>query len=115
MKKTLLTIFLAALIGCSGVVVNTEGVKLDRAVISRIEPGVSTRADVIELLGEPSDIYIDEGSERLIYRFKEKKTPTYAGGLVENELGGRTTTKTLQVVIKDGVAASYKFKEEAEQ
>lgn len=115
MKKILLTMFLAAIIGCSAAIVKTEGVKLDRDEISKIEAGVSTRADVIDLLGEPSDIYVDDGYEKLIYLFKEKKTPTYVGGLVESELGGRTTTKTLEVVIKDGIATSYKFRVEAEE
>ncbi|HLC18510.1 MAG TPA: outer membrane protein assembly factor BamE [Thermodesulfobacteriota bacterium] len=110
MKRFFVTAMAVALIGCTGVAVRTEGTRLERDQVLNIKAGSTTRADVVELFGEPTNTKYEGDRERLFYVFKETKTPTYVGGIVENKSRSEKKTATLEIVVKDDVVLSYRFK-----
>lgn len=114
MKKLFLVLPLAVLIGCAGVKTATEGAKIDKDKVLTIKPGATTRQMVIEAFGTPSNIRYENNEERMVYIFKEKKTPGYFGGLVENEMASTKSTSTLELTLKDNIVWSYKFKSQEE-
>ncbi len=115
MKKILLIICAAGLIGCTGVMKTSEGVSFTHEKIKTIKTGSSTVEDVVALLGEPEEKKNTRGMVQYIYTYKVRKTPTYMGGLILRKSGERTTTRRLEVLINNGTVYSYKFREEAQQ
>lgn len=110
MKRLIWVLPAIMLIGCAGVASKTEGTRFEKAQVLEIRPGTTTKEAVITAFGQPSETKTEDGSEKLIYVFKERKTPTYFGGLVENELNAKDDTSTLEVVIKENVVTEYKYK-----
>lgn len=111
MKKAPAIILLAALTaGCSSVIVKTEGQRIDREMVLGIKPGTTTRQAVLNAFGTPAEISHEGGEEKIIYTFKEKKVPAYIGGLVEDEVRGKTTTTNLEFILKNDIVYSYRFK-----
>ncbi len=115
MKKLLLIIMAAGLIGCTGVLKTTEGTKFSREEIKQIKAGTSTKEDVVALLGKPDKTDTENGMVKYIYTYRVRKVPTYLGGLFERPGGATTTTRQLEILIKDGTVYSYKFKEMVEE
>lgn len=110
MKKYLLTLFFMGLLGCAAVKVNSEGNKIDKSQVLNLKPGSTTRQTVIETFGSPANITYENNEEKMVYIYKEKKTPYYLNGLVENEAQSRETTTTLELRLRDGIVYSYNFK-----
>ncbi len=109
MKRLFLALPVLLLLGCS-VANKTEGTKIDRNSVLNLKPGATTRQMVIESFGPPSAINYENNEEKLTYTFREKSVPVYMGGLVENETRGKESLTTLELVIKDNVVYSYRFK-----
>lgn len=66
---------------------------------------------VLETFGTPTEISFDNNTseEKMLYVFKEKKIPFYFG-VVENEIRSRQSITTLELIIRNNVVYSYKFK-----
>ncbi len=76
MKKTLLAVLAVALLGCTTVETLTEGRRLDSTRVLQIRPGVTTRQAAIDLFGAPTAITYEDGTELLLYTYKEEKVPS---------------------------------------
>ncbi|MBI5809953.1 MAG: hypothetical protein HZB21_02020 [Deltaproteobacteria bacterium] len=100
----------AVLMGCSGVIVRTEGQRIDRETVLSIKPGATSRQAVLNAFGTPAEITNDNGEEKMIYTFKERKTPAYIGGMVEDEARSKTSTTNLEFTLKNDIVYSYRFK-----
>ncbi len=101
---------LAALSGCATVVVKGDGPKIDKTLVMELKPGVTDKKAVIGAFGEPAEAGSANNEERLLYIYKEKKTPVFFGGLIENQAGEVSVNTTLEIILKDGVVNSYKYK-----
>jgi len=110
MKRLLMALPLVFIVGCSGLATRTEGTKIKKESVLQIEPGKTTRQMIIDEFGKPSSVVTENGTEKMTYIFKEKKTPSYLGGLVENETRSKQETKTLEVTISDDLVRTFRFK-----
>ncbi|OGQ52614.1 MAG: hypothetical protein A3J24_04795 [Deltaproteobacteria bacterium RIFCSPLOWO2_02_FULL_53_8] len=108
--ELLLILPLIALAGCSGVVTQPEGTRIEKSQALEIKPGETTRESLISTFGQPAESKTEGVYERLVFVFKEHKTPTYFGGLVESELNAKDKTTTLEVIIKEGLVEEYRYK-----
>lgn len=97
------------LIGCASVT-KTEGVKVDREKVLELKAGVTTRQSVLQAFGAPTEVSFENNEERMSYVFKEKKTPAYLGGIVENDVISREKKTVLELVFKNDVVYSYRYK-----
>ncbi|MEK6791877.1 MAG: hypothetical protein AABY45_09285 [Deltaproteobacteria bacterium] len=114
MKTIKIAVAISALLiggaGCSAPIIKSEGVRIDKALILNLKTGSTTRAEVLESFGTPSEVTAEGGEEKMLYVFNETVTPTYLGGLVENELKTERTTATLELILRGSVVYSYSFK-----
>ncbi len=113
MKKILLLTISVTLIsllaGCTTVDTRTRGRRIQSDSVMQIKPGVTTKSSAIDLFGNPTEITHSDGIETFIYKYEEERTPIYFGGLLQLESQKRTYSKSLELVIKDGIVYSYKF------
>lgn len=109
MKRILTTVCALLLIGCA-VTTRTEGTRIEKDHVLDLKPGTTTRQAVIEAFGAPTNTTYENKEEKLIYVFKERKVPVYLGGLVENETQKKESVSTLELVIRENIVYSYKFK-----
>ncbi len=109
MKSIFLAVLVLGLIGCTMIETRTEGRRLNSAEILQLKPGITTRQAAIDLFGAPTEISNKDGEEHLVYIFKEKKVPSYLGGLLVYESNATEEASTLMLVIRDGIIFSYKF------
>lgn len=109
MKRIFALAFFVLLAGCT-TVVHTQGKKIDRDRVLEIKTGETTRADVLSTFGTPTDIVVENNEEKLIYVFKEQRVPGYLGGLVESEVQGRESVTTLELVLRNDIVYSYRFR-----
>ncbi|MBI5587250.1 MAG: hypothetical protein HY889_02665 [Deltaproteobacteria bacterium] len=109
MKRIFLLTAFVLLAGCT-TVVRTQGVKIDREKVINIKTGETTRQDVLNTFGAPTDIVHENNEEKLIYVFKEKKVPGYLGGMVESEVQSKEAVTTLELVLRNDIVYSYRFK-----
>ena len=110
MKRLLMALPLVFIVGCAGIATKTEGTKIKKESVLQIEPGKTTRQMIISEFGEPSSVTTENGMEKMTYLFKEKKVPSYLGGLVENETRSKEETKTLEVTISEDLVRTFRFK-----
>jgi outer membrane protein assembly factor BamE (lipoprotein component of BamABCDE complex) len=110
MKRILIAVVAGLMLAGCASVTKTEGVKVDREKVLELKPGVTTRQAVLEAFGAPSEVINENNEERLSYVFKEKKTPSYLGGMVENEVISREKKTVLEVVLRNDVVYSYRYK-----
>lgn len=97
------------LAGCASVT-ETEGVKVEREKVLELKPGETTRQAVLDAFGSPTEVSRENDEERMSYVFREKKTPSYLGGVVENDVRSREQKTVLEVVFRNGVVHSYRYK-----
>lgn len=111
MKRLIIALIPAMLLaaGCTAVT-KTEGTKIDRAKVLELKPGSTTRQAVIAAFGTPTEISYENNEEKMVYSFKEKKVPAYLGGLVENEALRKEAATVLELVFRNDVVWSYRFK-----
>ena len=100
--KRLLILLCVFLVGCA-----TMGTKLDTNIIDSIKEGVTTEAEVVELLGVPqSKIVTDSGNIQMLYVYTRSKSKLrnfipYVG-LINS--GIDTTQQTVSILInKKGI------------
>lgn len=99
-----------SLTGCkSAMDLRPEGKKINRSDVVSMKPGATTRESVLSLFGNPDSSIKDGDQETLVYVYKEKRVPTYAGGLIENRMLARTVKTTLEIVLKDDKLFSYRY------
>ncbi len=110
MKRLLMALPLVFIVGCAGIATKTEGTKIEKESVLQIEPGKTTRQMIINEFGEPSSVTTENGMEKMTYLFKEKKVPSYLGGLVENETRSKEETRTLEVTISEDLVRTFRFK-----
>lgn len=110
MKRILIAMITGLMLAGCASVTKTEGVKVDREKVLELKPGVTTRQSVIEAFGAPSEVSFENNEERMSYIFKEKKTPAYFGGIVENDVISREKKTVLELVFRNDVVHSYKYK-----
>ncbi len=112
MKTIKIAVILSALLitGCSTPIIKSEGARIDKARILNLKTGSTTRAEVLESFGTPSEVTAEGGEEKMLYVFNETVTPTYLGGLVENEIKTERTTATLELILRGSIVYSYSFK-----
>ncbi len=112
--RKLLFILTAALLlsGCAPMhEVTREGRQIDEALMGSIKTGITTKQEIINVFGEPSEVVTVLASEVLVYRYTETSVPIYVFGLVENRRNSQVTEKVLEVTIREGKVGSYRFKE----
>lgn len=109
--KRVLAIMIAALVisGCTSVT-KTEGMKVDREKVLELKPGVTSRQMVLDTFGSPTEVSFENNEERMSYVFKEKKTPAYLGGMVENDVMSREKKTVLEIVLRNDVVYTYRYK-----
>ena len=101
---------LAVMSGCTSIIVKSDSPKIDKAQVMELKPGVTDKKSVLAAFGEPTEANSADNEEKLVYTYKEKTTPVYLKGLIENEAGGTKTSTTLEIILKDGVVNSYNYK-----
>lgn len=106
----LLILPVITLAGCVGIVSKPEGTRIEKSQALEIKPGVTTKETIITTFGQPFETKTEVAGERLVYVFKEHKTPTYFFGLVESEVNSKDQTTTLEVVIKENIVEEYRYK-----
>lgn len=110
MKKLFVLISFLALSGCSTVMLSSEGTGIDKSKLSSLKLGETSRQDVVDSFGPPSETQSVEGGEKIVYTFKARKAPTFFFGVIQNDAGALEESTILEVNIKDGVVESYKYK-----
>ncbi len=110
MNRLFLALPVLMLLGCATVATRSEGNKIDKAQVLNLKPGVTTRQMVLETFGPPANITFDNNEEKMMYIFKEKKTPSYLNGLIESEAQSKESTTTLEVILRSDVVYSYRYK-----
>jgi len=108
-KRIMALFFFVLLAGCT-TVVHTQGTKIDRESVLGIKTGETTRDQILSTFGTPTDIVAEGNEEKLIYVFKEQRVPGYLGGLVESEIQSSESVSSLELVLRDNIVRSYRFK-----
>jgi len=110
-KKILLIILALSIYGCATYTTTTEGTLIHENMIADIETGETTEEWIVDLLGPPAKREsLEDDKEKLVYIYTEKSVPKYFFNTVVNESKTITTKNVLEIVIKDGVVFSYKYK-----
>lgn len=108
MKKLLIILSCLTILGCASV-----GTKIDQDKVSQIKEGVTTKQEVIALLGNPyMNTLSSDSKEILMYQYAHTQTrPSTMIPVVGLFTGGADTSQQiLQVLInKDGVVEKYTF------
>lgn len=97
----------------TGCMTTRYGVKMDSCNINQIKKGVTTKSDIISLLGNPTNVvHMEDGEEALIYEsYNEKAKSALADfffGIGEDAGINVKETKRLTVVLnKDGIVKDY--------
>ena len=111
MKKVLLIILALLVYGCATYTTTTEGTLIHENMISSIETGETTEEWIIDLLGPPTKREsLEDDKEKLVYIYTEKSVPKYFFNTVVDESKAIVSKSVLEVVIKDGIVFSYKYK-----
>lgn len=107
----LLVISLALLLvsGCATFKTEVSGRFIDERRLGEVAPGVTTKKDILDAFGEPSEVKRKEdGGETLYYIYRETQVPSYLGGLIEKS-AVVTKETTLEITIKDNTVTDYRF------
>ncbi len=111
MKKILLIILLLSVYGCATYTTTTEGTLIHENMVADIETGETTEEWIIDLLGPPTTREpLEDGKEKISYVYTEKRVPKYLMGTITDESKTITARNLLEIVIKDGVVFSYRYK-----
>lgn len=110
MRKLVVAIIASLMLAGCASVTKTEGINVDREKVLDLKPGQTTRQAVLQAFGAPTEVSFENGEERMSYVFKEKKTPAYFGGIVENDVISREKKTVLELVFRNDVVYSYRYK-----
>ncbi len=118
MKKTGLVVSLLLLLvaGCAPHVEKT-GRKIHEKDVKRIVLGVTERDDIVRIFGDPTRVKtLGDGSQEWTYEYRERRSPSYFGGLIVDEKRAKESYHLLKVVIdEEGKVVSYHFKKKEEE
>ncbi len=119
LKKTLFlllgltsAIYLA---GCATYETHTTGNVIDNEMVNSIRPGVTTRTEIIDTFGVPTETTSEGGLETLIYSYNETKVPVYLGAIKDESRARETTVTTLEITLKGDIVSTYRFKSSSEE
>lgn len=108
----LLVLFLA---GCASHIERT-GRKIYERDVRRIVLGTTERDELVRIFGEPSKVKpLEDGSQEWTFEYRERRSPSYFGGLIVDEKRAKESYQILTVVIdKEGKVVSYHFRTKEE-
>ncbi len=112
MKTLLITTILAlSLTGCATYKTSVRGEEIDLSKIELIDPGATTRGEVIELFGKETSSKSKGGIETLEFIYEKKRVPTYLGGMIVSEAGSKKVRTELVITIdtEKDVVKTYHF------
>lgn len=113
--QAVLVLSIAGLVaGCAS---SSYGRKIDGNKVSLIKKGVTTKAEVEQLLGPPAHVgMIGDGRRSMSYSFHETNAHANAAsyipvvGMFAGKAEGKTRSQNLQIMIsKSGVVEDYEF------
>jgi outer membrane protein assembly factor BamE (lipoprotein component of BamABCDE complex) len=99
----ILAFFMVSTFGCVPMVV--EGKKIDSAKLDRVNEGQTRLAEIEGLFGKPDKVEKLPSGEEKYYYFYKRENPHW--WTVD-----RINKQKLEIVIKEGVVQTYKFREE---
>jgi outer membrane protein assembly factor BamE (lipoprotein component of BamABCDE complex) len=112
LKKSILIIlglsFAVYLAGCATFETSTTGTMIENDKVDSIEPGITTRADILNVFGTPTETNSEGGVEKMLYTYNETKVPVYLAR-IKNKAGAQKTSTTLEIILKGDIVSSYKF------
>ncbi|MBX4210629.1 outer membrane protein assembly factor BamE [Candidatus Parcubacteria bacterium] len=102
-------VFISLCVGCA----SEQGARVDSNKVSQIKKGVTTKDEVVQMLGDPVSVSMLPGGGRMMLYMHNKITTQgqsfvpYVGMFTA---GGNTERQTLQISInKDGIVEDYEF------
>jgi outer membrane protein assembly factor BamE (lipoprotein component of BamABCDE complex) len=99
-----------AITGCATVELGKEGREIDEKAVTTISPGSTTRSEIVQAFGEPTDSIIKAGGrEELYYEQTVDEARSYLGGLIIDKKRIKEQKYTLKVIVKDNVVESYRY------
>ncbi|MEE9542335.1 MAG: hypothetical protein V3V95_00950 [Thermodesulfobacteriota bacterium] len=111
MIKILLIILALSVYGCATYTTTSEGTLIHENMVEDIETGETTEEWIIDLLGPPTKREaLEDGKEKISYIYTEKRVPKYFMGTVTDESKAITAKNLLEIVVKDGIVFSYRYK-----
>lgn len=108
MKSIILILIVSLFLGCA-----STGIKIDSNKVGQIKSGVTTRAQVVALLGNPSTtVLTGDGKVLMNYIYSEARTKASSFipvvGLISG--GANMDTQILSIIINDkGLVEKYEF------
>lgn len=99
---------LVSLAGCTTFETHTVGTKIDTDMVATIDPGTTTRSEIINTFGAPTDVTTEGDTERMVFTYEETKVPVYMGS-IKNKSRTKKIVTTLEVIFKDDIVSNYKF------
>jgi hypothetical protein len=82
--------------------------------VKTINPGTTTRADILATFGEPTEITQEGETEKMVYTYEEKKVPVYIE-LIKNEARAEKTVTTLEIILRGDFVSNYRFESTIEE
>ena len=108
-KYLLFFIFTIFLTGCATTLTNIGGRDFDEAKIGMIKKGVTTKEQVISLLGEPFTKNLDEnGKERWWYIYEVSES-TARAGYYSSKVTGQLRQKKLELIFDGEIVQNYVY------
>ena len=105
-KCVILIVLLAFLFGCAAT--TYEGRRIDPMKVKQLEPGETALAKVEKDFGKPDRIErMSSGEEHYIYLYKRNNPYWWTMDSLDGQ--------NLDIVIKDGIVRTYKFREEGKE
>jgi outer membrane protein assembly factor BamE (lipoprotein component of BamABCDE complex) len=112
LKKSIFIIlglgFAIYLAGCSTFETRTTGTMIENDKVESIKPGITTRADILDTFGIPTETTSEGGMDKMVYTYEETKVPVYLQR-IKNKAGAKKTSTTLEIILKGDIVSSYKF------
>jgi outer membrane protein assembly factor BamE (lipoprotein component of BamABCDE complex) len=100
--------------GCTTFETSVTGTKIDTDSVKTINPGTTTRADILATFGEPTEITQEGETEKMVYTYEEKKVPVYIE-LIKNEARAEKTVTTLEIILRGDFVSNYRFESTIEE
>ncbi len=99
---------LAGLAGCTTFETHTVGTRIDTDKVNAIDPGTTTRSEILKTFGAPTDVTTEGDTERMVFTYEETKVPVYMESIKDKSRTRKNVT-TLEVIFKDDIVSNYKF------
>lgn len=100
--------------GCTTFETSVTGTKIETDNVKTISPGTTTRADILTIFGEPTEITTEGDTEKMVYTYEEKKVPVYME-MIKNEARAQKTVTNLEIILRGDIVSNYKFESTIEE